>query len=58
MLRQHRLNFLRNELPIVRMDERDVFRDARRRAARAALIFIVLGNVIESIQLDRIFARL
>src|ERR1700751_3137181 len=34
MLRQHRLNGLRNELPIVRMDERHVFREARRRAVR------------------------
>src|SRR6266436_6662833 len=32
MLGHHRLNFLRDELPIVRMNQRHVFRDARRRA--------------------------
>ena len=29
MLRQHRLNFLRDEVPVVRMHERHVFRDGR-----------------------------
>jgi hypothetical protein len=34
MLCQHRLNSLRDELPIVWVYERHVFRDARRRAVR------------------------
>src|SRR6266850_1309088 len=34
MLGQHRLNFLRDDLPILRVDQRHVFRDARRRAVR------------------------
>src|SRR5258708_34425183 len=38
MLGQHRLNFLRDELPIIRMDQCHVFRDARRRAVRIQAI--------------------
>src|SRR5260221_4997914 len=38
ILGQHRLNFLRDELPIVRMDQCHVFRDARRRAVRIQAI--------------------